>query len=163
MTTSIYDLPESMQTKIVPVNDCWEWVGSTNAKGYGSVADGSGGTMLAHRKAYELLVGPIPAGLTLDHLCMRTVCVRPSHLEPVDNAENQRRRAAARTHCAKGHPMSGANLRLHKRKTRVARECRACDLERSRSSYARAKSTPVRPKERPVFNALIESFANAAA
>jgi hypothetical protein len=51
-------------------------------------------TVKAHRFAYMLLVGAIPPGLTLDHLCGQPACVRPEHLEPVTNAENLRRRHA---------------------------------------------------------------------
>jgi hypothetical protein len=49
-----------------------------------------------HRFAYELLVGPIPAGLVLDHLCRNRLCVNPNHLEPVTNSENPRRGRVAR-------------------------------------------------------------------
>ena len=80
---------------------CWMWLGQVNQWGYGHFrrtprADrpGPSATVKAHRFAYELLIGPIPAGLTLDHLCGRRACVRPDHLEPVTNAENLRRRHA---------------------------------------------------------------------
>lgn len=68
---------------------CWLWTGST-ANGYGQARVG-GKTVRAHRASYELLVGPIPEGLTLDHLCHVKNCVRPEHLEPVTAAENTRR------------------------------------------------------------------------
>jgi hypothetical protein len=72
-------------------DDCWEWTGARN-RGYGygklRVADRF---VLAHRYAYELLVGPIPEGLDLDHLCRNIICVNPGHLEPVTVAENNRR------------------------------------------------------------------------
>lgn len=75
---------------------CWLWLGAPNAFGYGTfartLAPGVQKRVLAHRHAYELLVAPIPEGLTLDHLCERTICVRPDHLEPVTNSENLRRR-----------------------------------------------------------------------
>lgn len=48
-------------------------------------------TCTAHRWAYEFLVGEIPEGLTLDHLCRNKACVMPDHLEPVTQAENHRR------------------------------------------------------------------------
>jgi HNH endonuclease len=79
---------------------CWLWLGQLNQWGYGhfrrTLAPGQHRTVKAHRLAYTLLVGPIPTGLTLDHLCGRRSCVRPDHLEPVTNAENLRRRHAGR-------------------------------------------------------------------
>jgi hypothetical protein len=79
---------------------CWRWLGQTNQWGYGhfrrTLGPGRYRTVKAHRFAYELAVGPIPAGLTLDHLCGNQSCVRPDHLEPVTNAENLRRRHARR-------------------------------------------------------------------
>jgi hypothetical protein len=71
--------------------DCWIWQGRRNACGYGTF-----GRILAHRFAYERLVGPIPDGMELDHLCGYRDCVDPSHLEPVTHAENARRAAARR-------------------------------------------------------------------
>jgi len=50
----------------------------------------------AHRFAYELLVGPIPEGMDLDHVCGVRLCVWPEHLEPVTHAENLRRRSSVR-------------------------------------------------------------------
>jgi hypothetical protein len=47
--------------------------------------------MIVHRHVYEELVGPIPEGLVLDHLCRETLCCRPSHLEVVTLAENSAR------------------------------------------------------------------------
>lgn len=79
---------------------CWLWSGNVNPDGYGRVAwrraDGVSRTGFAHRFAYERLVGPVPDGLVLDHLCRNTVCVRPDHLEPVTDSENSRRANAAR-------------------------------------------------------------------
>ncbi len=70
--------------------DCWEWISSKNAKGYGLVcADGR--MRLAHRVAYELEHGPVPRGLVLDHICRNPSCVRPEHLHVAtvkENAEN---------------------------------------------------------------------------
>lgn len=74
--------------------DAWLWLGPVNRWGYGRFCDRYGVMVLAHRFAYEQLRGPIPAGLTLDHLCETPACVWPSHLEPVTNAENVRRRHA---------------------------------------------------------------------
>lgn len=69
---------------------CWLWAAGLNRDGYGRF--GVSGTKLgAHRVAYELLRGPIPDGLELDHLCRAPCCVNPDHLEPVTHRENCRR------------------------------------------------------------------------
>lgn len=65
---------------------CWLWAGCTR-RGYGRVWRG-GKMVLAHRVAYELLVGPIPEGLTLDHLCRNRACCNPNDLEPVTDRVN---------------------------------------------------------------------------
>lgn len=73
---------------------CWAWIGSRNGKGYALFEVAGRGSKRAHRWAYEHFIGPIPDGLTIDHLCLNKSCVNPHHLEPVTNAENQRRRLA---------------------------------------------------------------------
>lgn len=72
---------------------CWEWVGTRNEKGYGMFWSPSlQRPIRAHRFAWEQAYGrAIPEGLTIDHLCRFTSCVNPDHLEPVTDAENQRR------------------------------------------------------------------------
>lgn len=78
--------------KMAP-DGCWFWLASTR-NGYGQIGQWSKGTIdYAHRVAYEMLVGPIPAGLVLDHICRNPSCVNPAHLEPVTQAENLRRGA----------------------------------------------------------------------
>ena len=80
--------------------DCWLWIGHRNRDGYGQfkVTDRPGHyrTVRVHRRAWEATHGPVPEGLTLDHLCGQPACVRPEHLEPCTNAENLRRRHARR-------------------------------------------------------------------
>lgn len=71
--------------------------------------------VLAHRYAYELLVGPIPEGLHIDHLCRVRLCVNPAHLEAVTCHENNRRSTsptavnAKKTHCPRGHEYTEEN------------------------------------------------------
>ena len=72
------------------MDDCWPWWGAIGSNGYGT-ATSDGFRVPAHRFVYERLVGPIPEGLVLDHLCRVRHCVNPRHLEPVANAENVRR------------------------------------------------------------------------
>lgn len=77
--------------KVTFTDECWEWQGYTNPRGYGQTHIKGAGPMV-HRVVYEGLVGPIPDGMTLDHLCKNKVCVNPAHLEPVTRHENSRRR-----------------------------------------------------------------------
>lgn len=107
---------------------CWLWQGGTRSRGYGQMWDGEK-TIYAHRFAYELLVGPIPPGLTLDHLCRNPLCVNPDHLEPIPQGTNTLRgfgppaRNARKTHCKRGHPLSGDNVRPV---SGGGRRCMAC-------------------------------------
>ena len=69
---------------------CLVWQGRTAHNGYGVISVGNRSTY-AHRVAYELRVGPIPSGLTIDHLCFNRMCINPEHLEAVTRSENTRR------------------------------------------------------------------------
>ena len=76
---------------------CWLWQGPLDGEGYGNLHIG-GKHKRVHRLVYELLVGPIPKGLVIDHLCQIRHCVNPKHLEAVTIAENGRR-ASKERHC----------------------------------------------------------------
>lgn len=76
-------------------NGCWIWQRATTKGGYGVTDRGDGRQTTAHRVYYERFVGPIPAGLQLDHLCRVRLCVNPAHLEPVTSAENNQRGSTA--------------------------------------------------------------------
>lgn len=69
---------------------CWVWTGSRNRNGYGQMFF-DGRSRLAHRVAYAAYIGPIPDGLSIDHLCRTKCCVNPEHLEAVTASENVRR------------------------------------------------------------------------
>lgn len=79
--------------KVQKTETCWLWTAAKNGPGYGQFGLGTreDGLVFAHRFAYELVVGPIPEGLVIDHLCRTPACVRPDHLEPVTMRENMRR------------------------------------------------------------------------
>lgn len=69
---------------------CWNWTGAMLASGYGSLRVDNHAHVV-HRFAWELLRGPIPDGLQVDHLCRNRRCCNPDHLEPVTQQENLRR------------------------------------------------------------------------
>ena len=130
---------------------CWMWTGARSGKRkapYGAVrVDGARNPTAAHVVFYVALVGPIPAGLELDHLCRNTLCVNPEHLEPVTHAVNVRRGMARqngafwreRTHCANGHAFTQENTRLRY----GTRLCRACDRAKAqRHYYLKTRSSP---------------------
>lgn len=108
---------------------CHLWVGATDGDGrYGSFGLGRK-AVRAHRWAYEQVHGPVPGGLDLDHLCRKTLCVNPEHLELVTHRENILRGQsfaainAAKTHCKRGHPFTTENIR---RLAGGGRQCLAC-------------------------------------
>lgn len=74
---------------------CWVWTGSRSGAGYGNFRDGRT-VRNAHRAMYERVHGPVPDGLSLDHLCRNTLCVNPEHLEAVTQTENMRRGRSTR-------------------------------------------------------------------
>lgn len=123
--------------KVDKSGSCWMWTRALNHDGYGWFGVGRT-AVLAHRWAYEHLVGPIPNGLELDHLCRVRSCVNPSHLEAVVHRENVIRGEAGqhfgnRTHCPQGHPYSGDNLYVDYQGHRLCRVCRKAQRHRSRT------------------------------
>jgi hypothetical protein len=126
-------------------DDCILWEGAVDRHGYGRTSNyyteqPSKRTRLAHRMAYGEVVGSIPDGMELDHLCEVRLCVNPAHLEPVTRAENQRRRRERRTHCKNGHEVAGDNVYEWKNKQgHVRKGCRTCRAAAS-SRYERGES-----------------------
>ena len=137
--------------------DCWMWRASTYANGYGQFTV-LGVPFKAHRWAYQMLVGRIPTGMQLDHVChtraencvsddtcLHRRCVNPAHLEPVTPRENTRRgqgaagRYARRTHCQRGHAFDVANTRYTRAEgARICRRCHAIN-EHARRAKAGAR------------------------
>lgn len=125
--------------------DCWIWTAAL-ANGYGKFAPGSGHRprlVVAHVYAYELLVGPVPEGLELDHLCRNPACVNPTHMEPVTHRENCLRgespaaRHARKTHCKRGHEFTPENIWYPPGKQH--RFCRVCLKARLREAKRRRR------------------------
>jgi hypothetical protein len=122
-----------------PTTGCWIWAGAITA-GYGRVKR-NGRTDMAHRVAYELHVGPIPAGLHLDHLCRNRACVNPAHLEPVTRRTNILRGVGPtatnflKAQCVNGHDLAIARVTADGR-----RDCRLCRNIRKAEARRAAKA-----------------------
>ncbi len=117
--------------KVKKTDGCWLWTGAINSHGYGNFWDGKR-YRNAHDVAYELCVEPIPARHDVHHTCENPPCVRPKHLEAKTRRAHTHisRGFAGRqikmTHCKRGHPLAGDNLRTRHYRGKVMRDCRAC-------------------------------------
>lgn len=133
-------------------NGCWLWTGERKPDGYGRCRfyhnSPDHERYYVHRYAYLQLVGPIPEGLVIDHLCRVHNCVNPAHMEPVTNAENIKRGLwesaggaainRTKTQCPRGHPYSGSNLIIERAGSRRCRTCERARPPRRRKPAARA-------------------------
>jgi hypothetical protein len=111
---------------------CWLWRGAINSNKYGMIKRG-GRSVRAHRLFYTELVGPIPDGMVLDHICRVRHCVNPDHLRVVTSLENSMcgygvcAVNARKTHCPKGHPYNEQNLLPRKDGHRSCRICKSAN------------------------------------
>jgi len=142
-------------------NGCWEWTASLYTTGYGQFGRGGHGNSRAHRVAFEALVGSIPKGFELDHVCHNDTsclggrgcahrrCVNSAHLEIVTHRENTLRGVgpsalhARKTHCPQGHPYSEANTYVFVTPTATMRSCRACKPGKDRLYRLRRRASGV--------------------
>lgn len=127
-------------------NGCHSWTGTITDRGYGKITV-DGKNCQAHRLVFSILIGPIPSGLTLDHIChnrdntcrggascLHRRCVNPEHLEPISAIENATRARISRTHCKRGHEYTESNTRW--RISSAGNQIRACkDCERFHRSH----------------------------
>ena len=136
---AVSDLRErwAARVEVGAADECWPWAGYLSAEGYGRLGF-QGRDLLAHRIAYELYIGSIPTGLTIDHLCRNRKCVNPAHLEAVTRGENVLRgdsrvaRQARQTECARGHAFDESNTFVGRD---GRRRCRTCRREYTRVYY----------------------------
>ena len=112
-------------------NDCWIYNGNINPGGYGCFYPEGTVKIFAHRYAYSREYGAVPEGLVVDHKCRVRSCVNPAHLRAVTNSENTlcgigpTAINARKTHCNRGHSLSGKNLYV---RFDGFRKCRACHI-----------------------------------
>ena len=146
------DIMEMFADRVLPEpnSGCWFWTNSLDSNGYGQTSLGKK-RPLVHRLSYELSCGPIPQKHDIDHLCRVRCCVNPAHLEAVTERENTVRspitlagQNSRKTHCKRGHELTGWNLivvppkgtpgRMHE-----GRACRACMYDRIEDGRRRAR------------------------
>lgn len=130
----------------VDSNGCWLWMGRRTPPGYGRVGL-AGAEIYTHRLVYMILVGEIGKGLHTDHLCRNPPCCNPAHLEPVTCRENIMRSPiavaainASKTHCNRGHLLSGSNVAIG---ASGGRQCRTCAITTGRAKYAATTGAPL--------------------
>lgn len=123
--------------------ECWPWTAARNTKGYGQFK-ASGKLVPAHRWAYEQIVGKIPDGLQIDHLCRNRGCVNPGHMEPVTSKINTLRGVcpsglnAVKVECIRGHSFDAPNTIV---RPNGSRQCRTCQRQWGQEYWAQKRVT----------------------
>ena len=125
-------------------DDCWPWYGGRSSLGYGYTTV-AGKRLPAHRAAYMALIGSIPEGLHLDHLCRNPACVNPAHLEPVTprtnivRGESPQAANARKTHCKRGHEIvHPSQYYINRQPYCTSRRCKICCSENN-AAYKAAR------------------------
>jgi HNH endonuclease len=127
--------PESERfwSKVEASGVCLEWTAGRNQDGYGNFQlSDTGAPVAAHVWAYEHLIGPVPIGMELDHLCRNRGCVDPSHTQPVPHRINVLRgiglaaQNACKTHCIRKHEFTPENTYQERNGEQFRRVCRTC-------------------------------------
>jgi hypothetical protein len=150
-----WDRRPSFADQIDAAGDCWEWTGTKAVQGYGVTTVGRT-QWKAHRLIYEALGGPIPEGMTIDHLCRNKICVNPDHLDVVSAVENVMRgyspqaKHARKVYCQRGHRLP------------TSRHCQTCANERHRQYRAEGKDKTVRKRDCDCINGRCRSCREEA-
>ena len=125
--------------RVMPTSLCWEWQGELGATGY-AYHMWKHTKYLAHRFIYEKLVGPIPPGFEIHHMCTNRKCVNPCHLVPKihkDHLSGWSLENSKRKHCVNGHPFTKKNTYIRKN---GSRQCILCLRIRTARYLARRKA-----------------------
>lgn len=144
-----------MANNCMPIAEsgCLVFMGAWQSEGYGHFIDpDTGKNVLAHRRAYEQEVGPIPDGLVPDHICRVRPCCNTDHMELVTEQVNILRgvgpsaMAARQTHCVQGHELTDGNVYRSAADGPHRRRCRTCRTATSARQAAKRRTSMERTK-----------------
>jgi len=134
-------LPNNFLKKVAvnPENGCWEWKAYKNPEGYGKVTlyHGEDGysSYYTHRLVYQSLVGPIPEGMEIDHICENRSCCNPVHLRVLTHLQNVQRGKWIKRPCPHGPETERYDWR-----TTGCGACKECKKESNREYYLKKKA-----------------------
>ena len=125
-------LREKFDSFVDKAEECWSWRGAHSDRGYTQIWQ-RGKVHRAHRVAYQLFVGPIPAGKCVCHFCDNPGCVNPSHLFLASHSQNmkdcalkRRHNNSRKTHCSRGHEFTAGNTHVDRYNGWERRGCKKC-------------------------------------
>jgi hypothetical protein len=121
-------------TEPEPMSGCWLWTGGVTSRGYPSFTVDGKAWRVNRWTLSEKLGRPLLDTEMACHRCDMPLCVNPAHLflgdgsvNQLDSVEKRRQWQARKTHCPKGHDLTGENLQIETRGGgRPMRRCRAC-------------------------------------
>lgn len=128
-------------SKEVNIEDCWLYARVVDKRGYGTISvwlkdEKRMTTCCAHRVMYENMVGAIPEGLELNHLCEVKTCINPDHLEAITHKQNMwYSQPFGDNRCKRGHELTEDNVYTWYKNTSLHRQCRKCSMMKSARVY----------------------------
>lgn len=139
-------IEDRFERYVIRQDGCWGWSGKQDVFGYSTFCYRV--TKYAHRVGWEILNGPVPEGLELDHVCRNRSCVNPDHLRPITRKQNQEHRKGAQRN-NKSTGVLGVNIdkRTGKYKARV-RSCGKTLFEKCFDTLEEAEAAVIEARNR---------------